>query len=177
MKLFDHRVRNAALAEVRQTYVAAVGRSGQCLFEMIQREVVDSIHRLTLCFGLAFGGGHLLLLDLDIVLFGEPAYGFDIRHSLEVHQKADSRAGLTAAEAFEYAFCGVDGERRRTVVMERAEPPVVGTALFKRHEVADDVDDVCRVHYLVNRYTVNSRHCGTKVLHFSLRKNRAARFF
>ena len=156
MELAYHGVADAALAEVCQAYGAAVLGSGQILLEMLEGELVDGEHAFALGFGTAFVGSHLALLDFNTVFTCEPAYCLDIRHAFQVDEETQGRTGLAATETLEYTLCAAHRKRGRTVVVERAQAPVVSPALFQGHEIADDIDNVGGIHNTVDGLLVNS---------------------
>ena len=73
---------------------------------------------------------------------GEHLDGLDEADVLDLLQERVDVAALAAAEAVEVAVVGADVERRRLLVVERAEPlQRVGAGAAQLHVVADDVLD------------------------------------
>ena len=61
--------------------------------------------------------------------------------------------------------------------MERAQAYIVGTASFKRHEVADHVDNIGRVKNLLYGLPVNSVHINANLLNKSLLQKSPPHFY
>lgn len=78
------------------------------------------------------------------------ADGLDVRQPGELHQEADCRAVRAATEAVIELLGRRHRERRRLLVMERAQPHEVGAALLELHVAAHHVDDVDAVEQIVD---------------------------
>src|SRR5205807_3491859 len=94
------------------------------------------------------GAGRASLGHLHADRCGEILHRVDVTQPRVRHEKADRIAVRAAAEAVVELLGGTDGERRRLLAVERAQPEVVGATLLEldvaRHYV-HDVDPVKEV--------------------------------
>ena len=90
-------------------------------------------------------GAFLLFHYFDMILGGKVAQGFHIAAVLVFHHETHGGAGLSAAEALEYALGRRHVEGRRLFVVERTAGHIVGPAAPERHEIPHHVFDPCRV--------------------------------
>ena len=97
----------------------------------------------------------LLLLDVDVVFLGKEAQRLYERHILMFLEERDGVAMLAADEAMVGAARWRHHHRRVLVVVERTQTLVVDARLAQRDKLADDIDDVCRVAYLVDSFFIN----------------------
>ena len=87
-------------------------------------------------------GAAALVGELEADPVGEPLDGLDEPDDLDLLQERDRVAVLAAAEAVEGAVAGAHVERRRLLVVERAEAlQRTGAGRAQRHVVADDLVD------------------------------------
>ena len=96
--------------------------------------------------------GLFLLLDLYVILVGEILQSLHIGVMLVLHDEADGRPGLAAAETFEDALGRRDIEGRGLLVVERAAGNEVSPAAPERHEVPYHFIDPGSVQDPVNRF-------------------------
>ncbi len=123
-------VAHAALAEVLHTDGAAVHVVLQYVVEVVGGPLVDDEHGLALGVLLLLLVGELALLYLYVVAVGQPAQGVGVGQLLVLHDEADAVAAFSAYEAVARAARGRHVERRRMVVVERAQPTVVRAHSF-----------------------------------------------
>ena len=91
---------------------------------------------------LALGGGRGVLGDGDAAAFGQAPDGLDEVDVLDLAHEGDGVARLLAPEAVEHAHLGVDAERGRLLLVERAQPHPAGALLLERGVFADERHDV-----------------------------------
>ena len=163
MEALYHSLAYATIAEIRQPYVAPVGCVLEILLKITHREIVESHHVLTVTLRLALGVGHFMLLDFDVIFPGEIAQGFVKRQLLQLHDEADRAPTLPAAEALAHPLGLRHIERRRTVVMERAQPYIIGPATFEGHEVTHHLHYVGGIEYTLAWRIVDFLHLACKI--------------
>ena len=155
LELLDDVVAEATAAQVGHADVAPLVRVAQGVAEVVAGKLVDDEEAVAfgLC-GLLFGG-LFAFLDFDVVLLGQEAQGIGIGQLLVQHDEVHGVAPLAAGEALAEVLGGRDVERRRLVVVERAQAHIVHPALAQGDKVGHDVVDLRRVHDAVDGGVVN----------------------
>ena len=123
--------------------------------EIVASPLVEHEHALAIVCRLLFLGCEFAFLYFNIIFLGEPAQSVRIGHLLVFHYEVDGVASLAAGKAMANALGGGDDERRCLVIVERAQTLVVHASLAQRDKFRYDIDDVRRVHYLVDGGSVN----------------------
>ena len=100
----------------------------------------------------------LLVLELDVEAVGEPLDRADEVEPLGLADERDRVAADPAAEAVVRAAVGRDRERRRLLLVERAETRVAPADLAQARAGLDEVDDVRRGLHGVDRRVLDPRH-------------------
>jgi len=97
---------------------------------------------------------HQLALDADARALGELSRGFDEAEVFILHHKPDGAATRATAKAFICAALGIDRERRRALVVKRAERfPDAARALHRPDVARDDIEDVvCGIDLVENLF-------------------------
>src|SRR6185312_1605600 len=135
-EVVDHLVAEAAAAQVIEAVPA--DRQAQLLLEPARR-LLDHFLQGRGAFGplaLLWRGPRHRQADLA----GQLLDRFGEGETLGLHHEADRVAVFAAAEAVEEAFLVADGERRRLLIMERAQSGKLGGVLaLERDLAADDV--------------------------------------
>ncbi len=98
METLYHLVTDAAVAEVAQTHIAPLVGIGEIGLEMAQRKLVDRKHIVAGSLSALLLGRHLALLDFDIILARQITQRLRIAQVLELHEKIDRTATLSATE-------------------------------------------------------------------------------
>ena len=119
-----------------------------------QRFALGRIRSLFVC--------ELAFLNLDTVLFGQPAQGLRVRHVFEIHQKIHRRTSFAATEALAHISRRRYRKRRCTLVVERAQADVSGATPFERDKVADNLDDIGRIEDALYGFVVDAGHSACK---------------
>ena len=155
LELLDDVVAEATAAQVGHADVAPLVRVAQGVAEVVAGKLVDDEEAVAfgLC-GLLFGG-LFAFLDFDVVLLGQEAQGVGVGQLLVQHDEVHGVAPLAAGEALAEVLGGRDVERRRLVVVERAQAHIVHPALAQGDKVGHDVVDLRRVHDAVDGGVVN----------------------
>ena len=166
LKALYHGIAESSVAEVLERDVAPVGGVVQIVAEVLQREIVHGKHGLAVVLGLPLLCRQLLLYNLYVVFAGKIAQGFLKAHLLVLHYEVDRRAALAAAETLADVACLVDRERRRALVVERAQALVVGARAAQLHKVAHHLHNVGGIYYAVYSILVYSTHCSELVSGF-----------
>lgn len=65
------------------------------------------------------------------------------------HQKTDGVAAAAAAKTFVYFLGRRNGERRRFLIVKRAEPQVIGAPFLQLYKRAYYIDDIDTAEYLL----------------------------
>ena len=146
----DGVVAEAARAEIRKADGAPALGVHEVVLEVMQGPVVHDEQALALALLALLLVGQFPFVDFYVVFLGQPAQGFGVGHLLMLHDEAHGVAALAAREAVAVALRGRHHERRRLLVVERAQPLVVHPGLSQGDELRHDVNDVRRVHDFVN---------------------------
>ena len=83
-----------------------------------------------------------LLRQRDAILFGQLFQGFPKGKALDHHDEVEHVAFGIAAKTFEELMIGVDGKRRRLLVVERAKAGIAIANATQSHVVANHRGDV-----------------------------------
>ena len=114
-------------------------------FQLVGEELLGEIghqqQALPALPGCDFLGGHLLFLDLDVILLGQITQRLDIAQVLVLHQEAHRGTRLAAAETLVDALGGRYIKGRRLLVVEGTAGHEIGSAAPERHEVPDHIFD------------------------------------
>ena len=129
--------------------------------EILARPLVDHKHRLALALLTLLIVAQFAFLNLYIVFLRQPAQGLRIGYLLVLHQEVHGIATLATRETLAYLAGWRHHERRRLVVVERAQALVVNTRLAEVNKLAYDIHDVYGVHNLIYSRSIN--HCDCKV--------------
>ena len=159
--LRDRRVLEAPVAVIGIAYVAAFA-AFQLLCEEFGREFGGQQYALAALPARDLLGRFLLFLDLDVIFMRQIAQSLGIGEFLVLHQEADRRAGLAAAEAFENALGRRDVEGGGFLVVKGAAGHETGPAALQRHEITDHFFDAGGVQNLVDCLLRN--HKETKLV-------------
>ena len=93
-------------------------------------------------FGLGRGAGRLLG-KRDAKFFGDDFDRFRKSYVVDFLHEAEDVAGSAASEAVEELAGGVDGKRRRLLLMEGTKSrKILRPGFFQLHVVADEADDI-----------------------------------
>ena len=118
LKLAQRFVGKTPLAEVGQAHGSAVVVVPHPFAKLLEREGIEREHALAAVAHRVLFGGGFFFLDLDLVLFGEPAQGVGVRQLLVLHQKRYDRAPFARREALKNALGRNDIKRRRLLLSE-----------------------------------------------------------
>ena len=100
----------------------------------------------------------LLVLERHVEAVCEPLDRTDEVELLGLLDEVDRVAALAAAEAMEGSALGHHRERRRLLLVERAEPLVARAHLAQPRPALDDRDDVDRGLHRLDRRVLDPRH-------------------
>ena len=161
---FYHFVAEAAPVEVAEAYGAPHLVVVEQVGEVLLGKLTHVEQAVTLRLPLLLLLGLLFLLNLYVVLVGQPPQRLGIGIVLVLHEELHHIARLAAAEALEDALRRRHIERRRLLIVERAAAYVVGSTLLERHKVAYHLLDAGGVHDAL--YGLLIYHSGCKITQF-----------
>ena len=141
-ELQDDVVAEAAASEILHADVVAVGRMVEKVLKVACRPLVDDEHRLPLALLLTLLIGQFALMDLYVVLVGQPPERLGVGHLLMFHDERDGASSLATAKAMAGAACRRHVERWRLLVVEWAQALVVGPRLSEGHKFRHHIHDV-----------------------------------
>ncbi len=116
-------------------------------------------------------GRDLLVFDRDAEALGERLDRTDEVDLLELLHERDRVTPLAAAEALVRAARRRDGEARRALLVERAEPLVRAACLAQPDIVLDDREDLHRVLHRVDGRILDARHYASSSAYESAKRS------
>jgi len=120
LELTDDVITKAATAKILHSDGHAVGMLVQYALKILARPLIDDKHRLALALLFLLLIGKLTLLDLDVILVGQPPQRLGIGHLLVLHDEIDGVSALATTKTMTGATGRRDDERGRFLVVERA---------------------------------------------------------
>ena len=135
LELLYYVVAEATASEILHSYSHAIGVVVQDVLEIACCPFVDNEHALALALLTLFVVGELTLLYLDMVFLGKPAQCLRIGHLLMLHDEAYGIASLATSKAMTHATSRRHIERRRLLVVKRAQTLIVCTTASQRHKL------------------------------------------
>ena len=130
------------------------------MFATLNRNLLKSIMLADGVFSLAAAVllSDRLLFYFDTVFFCQVPDGFNIAEALMLHNKGDGVTALATAEILENPLGGDDVERGCFLVREGAQRLVILPGALEGDEIADNVDQINAIFYLINGFSGN--HSG-----------------
>jgi hypothetical protein len=108
-------------------------------------------------------GGHLRFGNLDIRALSEFAHRTQEIRVLEFHHETEDRAACAAAKAFVHLPLRADGERRRALVVKRAQSLERRSRPLQAHVRANHLDDIIRRGDLLDDLLGDARHAPGRI--------------
>ncbi len=152
----DDRISKSSFAEIAETDRTAFLMVKQQVGVRVPGETHENIQAVA--FASAIGLPGRFLPDFNAILFCQVTNGFHIAEALVLHNKGDGVATLTAAEILKNSLCRDHVKRCGLLVGERTQGLIILAGALEGHEVADHVDQVDPVFYLINGLSGN--HSG-----------------
>ncbi len=168
MKLLDHRIADAAMAEITQANISPLIGLKKVVLEITQCKIIDSKHVVASRLPTLLFGSHLTLLNLDIVFSGKITQSLTVAQMLQLHKEIDGTTPFPTAEALAKPTRLWHRKWRRTVIMKRTEPPIIGTFPLQWHEIAHHLNYVGGFQYALDCCVADFSHNRSKITQFSL---------
>ena len=126
--------------------------------EVVARPFVYDEHTFALALRLLLLGCEFLLFNLDVVFLGKPSQSLGIGELLVLHQEMNHVSAFSTRETLAHALCRRHHERRRLLVVKRAEALVVCSRPSQRYEFGNNVYNVGCVYNFIGCGLIN--HVG-----------------
>ena len=141
-------ISETALAEIGQAESSPVGMFMKRAHEEVFCKLIDHEQAFPFVSGKHLLGRKFFLFYFNPVSSGKLPQSVIIGDMLIFHDEMHGIAAFAAAETFEHAFGGRHHKRWCLLIMERAQPYVVGAAFVQRHLFGDDIINVGHIQYL-----------------------------
>ena len=145
LELLDDVVPEPSVAEVCHADAAPVHVVAQDVLEVVAGKLVDDEKTFPFALHQFFFVGQFPFLNLDAVFLCKVLQRLGIGHLLVLHDEVHRIAPFAAGKAFAQSLGGRYVERGGLVVVKRAKPHVVHSALAQGDEVGYDVYDWRRI--------------------------------